>query len=90
MWSEHTNKHLAFASAVNGGVTVAVRIFNVHAALIEVTKDASLYLTGAAPQNKLRFLTIEPSTGVLKDVPLAEEIGRIALTLIDHARGSFT
>lgn len=86
-WSDEVNSHIALAQTANGIISIAVRIFDIHAGLIKVTENASSYLTGPNVHNKLRFLRIDPLTRKLEDVPLIEETGRIAQAVIARLSG---
>jgi hypothetical protein len=46
-WSENKTHHLAYASVdLHGGIALAVRVFDIYAAVVSVTKDAARYLAG--------------------------------------------
>ena len=78
-WSADRRQHLAYAFADrNLGIAIAVRVFDIHAAIVWVTKNANTYLGGPAP-NALRFLAIDPESRSLRNVPFMEEMGRMAV-----------
>jgi hypothetical protein len=62
-WSPDKTHHLAYATAGNGNIVVAVRVFDVFAAAVEVTKDAPRYLSDGDSERRLRFLAIDPASG---------------------------
>jgi hypothetical protein len=74
-WPSSKTQHLAYAFPCGTGeLAVAVRVFDCHAAVVSVTKDAARYLVGAGAQEKLRFLTIDAVTGRKENVPLFGEL----------------
>ena len=79
LWSADKLHHLGLANPVdhNNGIAIAVRIFNIYAAVVLVTKDDRKYLTGRDGHSRLRFLAIEPVSGNMADVPLMQEFRRI-------------
>lgn len=78
-WSMDKTHHLAYAYMDgNGGIAVAVRVFDIHAAVVSVTRDAARYLAGCDANDKLRFLAIEPLTGNLRNTSFMEEMRRLA------------
>ena len=86
IWSADKVHHIAYATAASGGIFMAVRVFDIHAAIVEVTKDAARYFPGFTGGDKLRFLTIEPKSGKMRDVPIMDEWGRIALAMVAQRR----
>jgi hypothetical protein len=86
LWSHDKTHHIAFSTAVNGSIMMGVRVFDIQAALVEITKDARRYLMGPDAGNKLRFLAIEPTTGKMRDVPIMDEWGRFAVATMERER----
>ena len=58
-WTPHEAHHLAFASVVARDVIISVRIFDLYAAIVVVSREAGRYFRGAADSSKLRFLAID-------------------------------
>lgn len=87
-WSQDKRHHLAYGFAATDGIAIAVRIFDAHAAVVWVTKDADKYLGGSDPWVKLRFLAIEPVSGKMRDTPVLEELGRLASETVDSRRAA--
>jgi hypothetical protein len=67
---------------------VAIRIFDIQAALVLVTKDAARYLSGSDADMNLRFLAIEPVSGRMRDTPFTDELRRIAQEMTKGGRAS--
>jgi hypothetical protein len=82
LWSSDKTHHLA-CSTVPGdrGIAIAVRVFDIHAAVVSVTKDAGRYLAGSDARTKLRFLSIEPVSGEMRNTPFMDEMLRIGKRL---------
>ncbi|MFI5020558.1 MAG: HNH endonuclease [Alphaproteobacteria bacterium] len=80
-WSPNKTHHLAYAVAWKYGISIAVRVFDVHAAVVCVTKDPARYLTGRDTEAKLRFLAIEPVSGKMHDTSFMDETLRIAAAM---------
>jgi hypothetical protein len=80
LWSADKVHHIAFTKAIpeNRSIIVAVRVFDIFAAVIQVTRDAHQYISGHDAASKLRFLAIEPASGNMSDVTLMQEFMRIA------------
>ena len=87
-WSLDKARHLAFALVGNDGITIAVRVFDIHVAIVLVTTDAARYLTGDDPGAKLRFLSIEPVSGRMHDTTIYDESVRIALAMTAARRAA--
>jgi hypothetical protein len=92
IWAADKTHHLALANALadEQGIVIAVRIFDIHAAVIRVTKDAARYLSGPDANTKLRFLAIEPKSGNMLDVPLMQELDRIASLMVESQRAGLS
>jgi hypothetical protein len=86
LWPEEKTNHLAFAFAGDDGIAIAVRIFDAHAAVVWVTKDAARYLSCQDAQSKLRFLSINPATAQMVDVPMEDEWRRIVMEIVSGKR----
>ena len=82
-WSLDKTHHLVYANTVaeSYGIAIAVRVFDIHAAVVWVTKDTARYLAGHDAPMKLRFLSIEPGSGKTRDTPLMDEFLRIAAAM---------
>lgn len=85
LWPASETEHLAYAFAFNDGIAIAARVFNVHAALVWVTKNATRFLSGQNAGQKLRFIRMDALSGTIVDVPIMEEFGRIAAEIVAHA-----
>jgi hypothetical protein len=58
-WSEDKTHHIAYAFADgDGGIALAVRVFDIYAAVVSIIRDAARYITGKDTNAVLRFLTI--------------------------------
>jgi hypothetical protein len=90
LWSPDKTHHLAYATAVNGNIVVAVRVFDIFAAAVEVTKDAARYLSDGDSERRLRFLAIDPTSGEMSETSLADELMRVArlATAGNHSQSS--
>lgn len=88
LWLADKTHHLAYAFAGNDGIAVAVRVFDIHAAVVWVTKDAARYLPDPNANTKLRFLSIEPVSGRMQDTPVMDELLRIAQAMTEIGRSS--
>src|SRR5579864_4214327 len=56
---------------------VAIRIFDLYAACVPVSNEASRYFGGDAHPTQLRFLALDAVTGKIIDTTLAEEVHRL-------------
>jgi hypothetical protein len=86
LWASDKTHHLAYAFACEQGIAIVVRVFDIHAGVVWVTKDASRYLAGSDADAKLRFLSIEPCSGTLYETSMNCEMRRIASTLTARRR----
>jgi hypothetical protein len=77
-WTPHEAHHLAFASVVPNNVTISVRVFDIYAAIVVVSKEPSRYFQSAVDSDKLRFLVIDSITGKTLDTTFADESRRLA------------
>jgi hypothetical protein len=89
-WTEDKNHHIAFAMVGNGGIGLAIRVFDIYAAIVWITKDAARYLTGGDLNSVLRFLSIEPVSGKIRNVPFNEELARIAIAIVEAQRATYS
>lgn len=82
LWPSNETEHLAYAFAGDDGIAIAVRVFNIHAAFVWVTKDPTRYLSGRDAGQRLRFLCMDAITGQKRDVPMMDELARIAAAIV--------
>ncbi|MPZ36318.1 MAG: HNH endonuclease [Rhodospirillales bacterium] len=86
-WVPDEAHHLAYGSVLPGkGIAVSVRVFDIYAAGIVVSKVPGRYLTNVADQAKLRFLAIDAVSGRTIDTPFAEESRRLAAAMTAYGR----
>ena len=86
LWQSNDTHHLAYAFVNDDGIAIAVRIFDIYAAFVWVTKDYNRYLSGPDANAKIRFLSIDPSTGQTRNVLFSEEMLRIASEKVARRR----
>jgi hypothetical protein len=80
-WTPHGAHHLAYANELAGRqIIVSVRVFDLYAAVVPVTKQPSRYLQ-APLDPKLRFLAIDSTTGRIWNAPFRDEQHRLALAM---------
>ena len=82
LWPASETEHLAYAFVGDDGIMIAVRVFNIHAAVVWVTKDPARYLSGKTANQKLRFVRMDALSGEMRDVPTMDEFGRIAAEIV--------
>ena len=58
-WTPHEAHHLAYSSVVADTVVVAVRVFDIYAAAIVISREPGRYFQNPADTTKLRFLAID-------------------------------
>jgi len=85
-WTPHKAHHLAFASVVAGRVIVAVRLFDIYAVAITVSRDASRYVKAGADGANLPFVAIDTATGRTIATTFGEERHRLAREMTRHRR----
>ena len=85
-WTPHEAHHLAFASVVAGSVVVAVRLFDIYAAVVVVSQESHRYLRTASDSTKLRFIAIDAFSGNTINTTFDEESKRIATEMTKHRR----
>ena len=85
LWPASETEHLAYAFACNDGIAIAVRVFNIHAAFVWVTKETARFLSGQSANQKLRFIRIDALSGKMLDIPMMNEFGRIAAEIVANA-----
>jgi hypothetical protein len=87
-WTPHQAHHLAFSNVVDNHVVIGVRIFDLYAACVPVSREASRYFGGpTAPQTELRFLALDAVSGKIIDTTIAEETHRMVTMML--ASGTF-
>jgi hypothetical protein len=80
-WTPHRAHHLAYASELRGQqIFVAVRVFDIYAAVVPVTNQPARYLR-APLDPKLRFLAIDSTTGRIWDTSFLDEQRRLGLAM---------
>jgi hypothetical protein len=87
-WSLDKTHHLAYAWVLDDVIAIGVRVFNIYAAVVTVTRNTAQYI--GATENastKLRFLVIDPSTGKMRNTSVMDEISRMALVMITPSKG---
>jgi hypothetical protein len=85
-WTPHPAHHLAYATTLlNNQIIVAVRIFDIQAAVVAVSNEPMRYLH-APFDTKLRFVTINSVSGEMQNTSFAEEQHRLALAMTSACR----
>jgi hypothetical protein len=82
-WTRAEAHHLAYAIQglplpTGREIVIAVRIFDIYAARVVVTRRSDRYIKTAADLDKLRFLAIDAATGAKVDTAFGEEVRRMA------------
>lgn len=76
-WLPHEEHHLAYATVLAGqDVVMCIRIFDIYAAAVVVSRDAGRYLAGT-DEAQLRFLALDSVSGRTIDTAFNEERHRI-------------
>jgi hypothetical protein len=76
-WIPHPAHHLAYSQVIANNVVIAVRIFDLYAACVPVSREANRYFSGASSnQTELRFLALDAVSGKMIDTTFAEETHR--------------
>jgi hypothetical protein len=90
LWPASETEHLAFAFASDDGIAIAVRVFNIHAAFVWVTKETARFLSNQNIGYKLRFIRMDSISGDMQDTPVAHELERIATKIAAEANTEMT
>ena len=85
LWPASETEHLAYAFVGNDGIAIAVRVFNIHAAFVWVTKEAPRFLSDQNAGQKLRFIRMDALSGKMLDIPVMDEYGRISAKMVAEA-----
>jgi hypothetical protein len=85
-WTPHEAHHLAFASVVANSLVVAVRVFDLYAAAIVVSREPNRYVRSAADSSKLRFLAIDSVSGKTINTTYDAESRRVATAMTTYRR----
>jgi hypothetical protein len=87
-WTSHEEHHLAYASVVAqaDNVVIAVRVFDIYAAAIVVSREPGRYFRSASDSTKLRFLAIDAVTGRMIDTTFADESKRLVAAMAKYQR----
>jgi hypothetical protein len=87
-WIPHPAHHLAYSQVVAGQVLIGVRIFDLYAACVPVSREAARYFGGpSAHPAELKFLALDAVSGKVVDATFAEETHRMVTTML--ASGTF-
>ncbi|PKU22994.1 HNH endonuclease [Telmatospirillum siberiense] len=84
-WLPNADHHLAYSQVTHDGIGIAVRIFDVYAAVVWVSKDASRY-AHINQRDVLRFLVIDAVTGEKHETSWEQEVIRIAQLMDEYQR----
>lgn len=84
-WTSHPAHHLAYTTMLLNQIVLAVRIFDIQAAVLVVSNESTRYLQ--APYDpKLRFVTINSVNGEMRNTSFAEEQHRLVLAMTSAGR----
>ncbi len=86
VWTPHEGRHLAYANVVAGNVMISVRIFDIYAASIVVSREASRYFQSPADAEELRFLAMDAVSGEKVETSFGQELRRIAAAMTAFQR----
>jgi hypothetical protein len=81
-WTPHKAHHLAHANVVANHVMISVRIFDIYAASVPVSREATRYFCDPSDLTKLRFLALDSVSGTQIDTTFAEENHRMVTMMI--------
>lgn len=86
-WTPHNAHHLAYGNVVRGvGVVIAVRIFDIYAGSVVVSREPERYIGNDADQVKLRFLAIDSVSGRTIDTAFREELHRLVVAMLSRGQ----
>jgi hypothetical protein len=85
-WTPHEAHHLAYTSIIAGDVLTSVRVFDLYAAVVAVSKEPGRYFRKPADSTKLRFLAIDSVTGKTINTTFADESRRLAMAMTENGR----
>jgi hypothetical protein len=85
-WTPHEAHHLAFASVLATDVIISVRVFDIYAETIVVSRERGRYLRSPADSTKLRFLAIDSVSGKTLNTPFKDEFRRLAIAMTANRR----
>jgi YD repeat-containing protein len=85
-WTPHEAHHLAYAAVAGNCVVISVRVFDIYAAVIVVSRDPGQYLQSRADATKLQFLAIDSVSGKTLNTTYDEESRRIAVAMTADQR----
>ncbi|MBB3567002.1 hypothetical protein [Rhizobium sp. BK491] len=77
-WEPHEAQHLAYASRAGNSIAIAVRIFDIYAGVVVISKEADRYLRAPNDYEQLRFLTIDANNGNSLTTSFADELLKIS------------
>lgn len=77
-WTPHEAHHLAYAQVVTRHVIISVRVFDIYAAAVVVSREAGRYFQSHADDEKLRFLAIDAVSRKTVETSFGQESRRIA------------
>ncbi len=86
-WIPHQAHHLAYSHVTANHVMIAIRIFDLYAACVPVSKEADRYFGSSAHPSELRFLALDAVRGTKIETTLAEETHRMVTMML--ASGTF-
>lgn len=85
-WTPHPAHHLAYATTLlDSQIVLAVRIFDIQAAVLVVSNDPARYLQGPSDP-KLRFVAVNSVNGEMRNSSFAEEQHRLVLAMTSAGR----
>lgn len=76
-WAADKTSHLAYLGLVDGGVYIALRIFDVYATLVKVSDDVGRHVKGTFDPAHARFIAVDPVHRRYQETTLLNEISRI-------------
>ncbi|NNM56234.1 HNH endonuclease [Acidocella sp.] len=85
-WTPHQERHLAYAQIVGGTLIIAVRVFDIYAAAIVVSKEPGRYFRRPTDSVKLRYLAIDAVSGKTIDTTFEEESKRLLEAMRQYQR----
>lgn len=79
-WTPHQAHHLAFSNVAANHIMIAVRIFDLYAACVPVSRDSTRYFGNYA--NDFRFIALDAVSGKKIETTLAEETHRMVTAML--------
>ena len=85
-WAQDKDCHVAYNAVLGNDIAVCLKIFDIFSAVIVVGEQKDRYVKGQFDEKAMRFIYLDPVSGINRQCSFIEEMGRLAAQAVRRSR----